>query len=421
MLFKLKNLIDKYGAAETARLLARCALQSAKAGLGPREGDRAAVDALLEEIRAGEYERLVLRRGSFGWHTPLFQRAQQLARAMSRRGCLVLYEASPAHEELRGAEKLGEGLWLVNLRARRLRREIENAAVGSGRPRWVMLASPEGAFKADLIKRYAAAGWGVIYDYIDAIRPEISGGGCVPRRTRALCEGAMKDRRVIVTTSSQALLDDARRRGRDALLVENGVDCAWFSSLGPCPEDARFRALLQKGKPILCYYGALASWLDYEALYSLAADGRFSLLLIGAKYDGSFDRELAGAENVVFLGPRPYETLKDYAGRCSVLLVPFRRGEVGDAASPVKLFEYMALGVPVVAGDTAECRRCQSVLIAADTGDYLRRVEEALALRSDEHYRKTEQAEACAADWLLRADVLCSALQEKEEERKNSR
>ena len=420
MFFKLKNLIDKYGAARALRLLARAARQSVLSRLGPRGEDRAAVDVLLEEIRAGEYERLVLRRGSFGWHTPLYQRAQQLARAIGQSGCLVLYEASPAHESLRGVEQLGQGLWLVNLRARRLRGAFARAAAASGRPRYVMLASPEERISPHVFERYAKAGWGVIYDYIDALRPEISGGGRVARRTRELYEHAMADTRVIVTASSLALLDDARKHGRDALLVENGVDCAHFAAPGSCPEDARFRDLLEKGRPILCYYGALARWLDYEALRTLAADGRFSLLLIGVKYDDSFERELAGAENLVFLGPRPYETLKDYAARCDVLLVPFRRGEVGDAASPVKLFEYMAIGVPVIAGDTAECRRYRSVLIASNAGDYPRRVEEALALRGNRRYRETERAEARAADWMRRAQTLCAALREREKESKRA-
>lgn len=414
MLEKLKNLVRKYGAGGTAALLCRYARGSAAMLFGPGKTGRGAVEELLGEIRAGGYERLVLRRGSFGWHTPLFQRAQQLARAMGRRGCLVLYEAAPPHESLRGAEKLGEGLWLADLRAPRLRRLIENAARESGRPRWLMLASTESRLSPRLPKRYAAAGWAVLYDYIDAISPEIGGGARVPRRTLALHKWAMAGRDVLVAASSLALLKDAQRKGKRAVLAENGVDCAFFSAPSPCPEDARFRALLREGRPVVCFYGALARWLDYEALRAVAADGRFVLLLIGVEYDDSFSRELAGRERVVFLGPRPYETLPGYASRCDVLLVPFRRSEVSDAASPVKLFEYMALGKPIVAGDSAECRRCPGVLIARDARDYVRCIERALALRCDGAYLETEREEARSADWLRRAEGLCGALREWE-------
>lgn len=414
MLEKLKNLLKKNGAAETARRLARFAYYAARMYRGPRRADRAAIEALLGEIRTGKHERLVLRRGSFGWHTPLFQRAQQLARAMGRRGCLVLYEAAPPHEGLRGVQKLGEGLWLVNLRSPRLRRLIERAAAESGRPRYLMLASPESRLSPRLPERYAKTGWTVLYDHIDAISPEIAGGECVPRRTLALYRWAMERKDVLVTASSLALRRDAAEQGKQAILVENGVDCAHFFAPAPPPEDARFRALLEEGRPIVGFYGALARWLDYAALRRLAADGRFTLLLIGVKYDDSFERELEGRENVVFLGAKPYASLPGYCSRCDVLLVPFRKGEVSDAASPVKLFEYMALGRPIVAGDAAECRRYRSVLIASAPEDYVRRVEQALALKDDAAYRETEKKEALAADWLRRSETLAAALRRRE-------
>ena len=420
LLRKTVGLLKKYGPARTAALAARFAVYTAEMRLGPGKKERAAVGTLLGEIRAADYERLVLRRGSFGWHTPLFQRAQQLARAMGRRGCLVLYEAAPPYDRLRGAEKLGEGLWLVDLRSPRLRRLVEAAAEQSGRPRYLMLASPESRFCPSLPERYLKSGWTVLYDYIDAISGEISGGGRVQRRTLALYRWAMQRESVLVAASALALLRDAAQKGKTAILVENGVDCAHFFAPSACPEDEPFRALLRAGRPIVCFFGALACWLDYEALRRIAADGRFSLLLIGISYDGSYDRELAGRERVLFLGPRPYAALPAYAARCDVLLVPFRPGEVGDAASPVKLFEYLALGKPIVAGNTAEFRRCRSALIASHAADYVRRIVEALALKNDGDYLRREREEALAADWLCRAETLSAVLREREKEKRGA-
>ena len=287
LLRKTVGLLKKYGPARTAALAARFAVYAVQMRLGPGKKERAAVGTLLGEIREADYERLVLRRGSFGWHTPLFQRAQQLARAMGRRGCLVLYEAAPPYDRLRGAEKLGEGLWLVDLRSPRLRRLVEAAAEQSGRPRYLMLASPESRFCPSLPERYLKSGWTVLYDYIDAISGEISGGGRVQRRTLALYRWAMQRENVLVAASALALLRDAAQMGKTAILVENGVDCAHFFAPSACPEDEPFRALLRAGRPIVCFFGALACWLDYEALRRIAADGRFSLLLIGISYDGA--------------------------------------------------------------------------------------------------------------------------------------
>lgn len=413
---KLKNLLDKYGAAGTLRLILQYLGAEASARRGPGKKEREACRALIRQIGAGEYERIVLRRGSFGWHTPLVQRAQQLARALAQEDCLVLYEAAPPHDRVNGALRLGGKLWLVNLRAKGLEEAIRRAARACGKPCWLLVASPEYRLDGKALKRYAAAGWRLLYDYIDALDAQISGGGRVPRKTLALYRFCMQNKNCRVVASSLALLREAEReKGKErCALVENGVDCAHFLSPGPCPDDPAFRALLRRGKPIVCFYGALAEWLDYAALRAIAADGRFSLLLIGAKYDGSFDRALAGCENVCFLGARPYDTLPDYAARCDVLLIPFRKGRVGDAASPVKLFEYFALQKPVAAGDTAECRRYRSVLIAKSAEDYPRTIERALRLGRDPAYLAEEKREALAADWACRARKLASFLRTAE-------
>jgi len=412
MLGKLKNLSDKYGAAGALRMIGQYLAAAASARLGPGKKEKEACRTLLRQLRAGEYERVILRRGSFGWRTALFQRAQQLSLALAEEGSLVLYEAAPPHDRVRGAERLGERLWLINLRAPSLAASIERAAEQSGKPCCLLVASPESRLAVKTVKRYAAAGWTVVYDYIDAIDASISGARRVPRQTLALYRYCMRDKGCRVVASSLALLRDAARtHGKEAcVLVENGVDCAHFFTSGPCPDDPAFRALLQKGMPIVCFYGALAGWLDYEALRAIAASGRFSLLLIGAKYDGSFDRELKSAENVCFLGPRPYAVLKDYASRCDVLLIPFQQGCVGDAASPVKLFEYFALQKPVVAGNTAECRRYPSVVIARSAADYLPALDRALALGRDAAYLAAEREQALSADWRRRAEKLAARL-----------
>lgn len=412
MLAKLKNLIEKYGIAGTIRLLGRYAADETLSRLGPGREEREACDALLRQLRAGEYERVILRRGSFGWHTPLVQRAQQLARALAESGCLVLYEAAPPHDRVRGAVRLGGRLWLVNLRAKGLAAAIEREAETGGRPRWLYVASPESRLDVKTVKHHEGRGWTVLYDYIDAIDPAIGGGKRVPRKTAALYRYAMGKRGCRVVASSLALLREAEsKKGKEGcVLVENGVDCGHFAVPGPCPTDDTFRELLRKGKPVVCFYGALASWLDYEALRTIAADGRFSLLLVGAKYDGSYDRELGERENVCFLGTRPYETLRDYAARCDVLLIPFQKGRVGDAASPVKLFEYFALQKPVVAGDTAECRRYPCVLIARRAQEYPHVIGRALTLGHDPAYLAAEEKEARTADWRRRAETLAARL-----------
>ena len=175
-----------------------------------------------------------------------------------------------------------------------------------------------------------------------------------------------------------------------------------------------FREILARGRPVLCYYGALAEWIDYELLRQLAASGRYSLVLIGVKYDASFDRELHGVEGLDYLGPRDYPVLKYYAKAADVLILPFQVNEVTRATSPVKLFEYMALRKPIVSTDIDECRACRSVLIGQTRTDFLRKLEQALTLRGDESYLSLLDAEARANDWSEKAGEVVKGLKKQE-------
>jgi len=56
--------------------------------------------------------------------------------------------------------------------------------------------------------------------------------------------------------------------------------------------------------------------------------------------------------------------LKYYLRRFDVATIPFQVNRVTNSTSPVKLFEYMAGGKPIVTTDMKECRKFQSVLIS---------------------------------------------------------
>lgn len=416
---RLKNVFIKYGVTDGLKLLALYAVRSAEAALCPDALFHSGrCRALVARILRGDHERVIVVRTSQGYNVPLFQRTQQLARALPRYGCLVLFEAAPHRERVRCAEEICRGLWLVNFRSRPFARMLDRAIEGTAVPRYLWLSSPERGVPVRTVRGYIARGYRLVYDYIDEISAQISASKTVPRETARLHDLAVRRGGAVILASSLALLRDAREKScAESVLAENGADCGYLSRPGPCPDDAVFRKVLSRRRPRLCYYGAIAAWLDYEALDVLARDGRFDVVMIGPRYDAADTRMLENRENVFFLGPRPYAQLKDYAARCDVLLIPFKQGALGDAASPVKLFEYMAIGRPVVAGDIAECRRYDSVLIARDARDYVRCAEFALRLGRSGRYLAREREEALAADWSVRARTVSDALRAGERAR----
>ena len=244
----------------------------------------------------------------------------------------------------------------------------------------------------------------------------ISGTARLPKNITDKFAYAMEHPSVTVVATAELLRRDVvkRRGGRNLILSTNGVDYDFFQQWAPYDFEPAFRDILNRGKPMICYYGALAAWLDYELIRELAESGKYSVVLFGVKYDGTFDRMLRGVPGVDYLGPRNYRVLKYYARKADVLLLPFLVNDITRSASPVKLFEYMALQKPIVSTDIDECRNYQSVLIGKDHTDFLRQIDRALLLGGDDGYLALIDAEARANDWSEKAKVIVDGLKGNE-------
>ena len=80
-----------------------------------------------------------------------------------------------------------------------------------------------------------------------------------------------------------------------------------------------------------------------------------------------------------FIGTVDYKTVLAYCNGFDVCLIPFRRGKFADTINPVKLYEYLALGKPVVSYYMRELERYKDILYLADDKEgFLTYVERAL-------------------------------------------
>ena len=370
----------------------------------------------IRQALSGDYGRVILWRSDFGFHVPLYQRPQHMARALARQGCLMLYEANPLTDRVSSLEALGKNLLLVNLRSPVFRRMLMSELDRVKKPKYLQLYSTDRDCSLREMKDYLRRGWRVLFEYVDALSPEISGSARLPKAVADKFLYAMTHPEVTVVATAECLRRDViqRRGARNLIVAGNGVDVDFFQHWDHYDFEPEFRAILARGKPIVCYYGALASWIDYELLQMIAGSGKYSLVLIGVKYDASYDQNMRGAKSVDFLGPRDYRVLKYYAKAADVLILPFLINEITRATSPVKLFEYMALQKPIVSTDIDECRRYKSVLIGSSHQEFMRQLDRAMELRRDENYLALLDSEARANDWSEKARAVVQGLKKQE-------
>jgi hypothetical protein len=285
-------------------------------------------------------------------------------------------------------------------------------------PPILMLLSLDNRVDLSCVARAKAWTSRIVYDHIDHLDPAIS-MMAIPTAHLEAHAALLSDESVLVVTSAQALFDEAAAMRRaNLLLAQNAVDRAHFEAPrtreGLVPEMA---AAIERGVPIAGYFGALASWFDYDLVLGLArARPEISVVLIGPDYDGSLRawRQRTGRlpDNLFLVPALPYDRLPVQSAWFDVALVPFLVNDITLATSPLKLYEYFAGGHPVVSTPLPECARHQAVLISDGVEAFAAAVDRGLALRHDEAYRALLAEEAKANDWCARAEAIMTAIKE---------
>lgn len=320
-------------------------------------------------------------------------------------------------DQIKTLQKQEDNLYLFNFNNSLLNRILMHELNHIKKPKYIQLYSTDWKLSRKNIENYKRHGLGFIYEYIDDISPDLAGMNELPQNIIEKYNYAMSNKDVYVVVTADVLKQDVlQHRGRERLVFSsNGVDNAFFQHFDEnYPFEEEFRRILALGKPVVCYYGALAKWFDYDLLKKIAATGRYSVVLFGIRYDDSFDRNIHGEENIYFLGARDYRFLKNYARCADVLMIPFQLNDITRATSPVKIFEYMALKKPIVTTDMNECRKYRSVMIGKTHEEFLDKLDKALLLRNDEAYLHLLEQEAQENDWSSKAAAIIDMLKKDE-------
>lgn len=235
---------------------------------------------------------------------------------------------------------------------------------------------------------------GVIYHCADDFASVSGFPSSLPALEEELCRRAD-----LVITTSATLCEERRGFNPNTHWVANGADIAHFSQpASPAPD------LASVDGPVVGFVGGLSEWVDIDLIARLARmRPTCTFALIGPVGAGVDVSALHGLPNVRLLGPRPYAILPSYLAAMDVALIPFKHSGVTYHADPIKAYEYLAAGLPVVATDLPALRRLDHVVHLARSDDaFAAAVDRALSERRDDALRSARQHEATRHSWAAR-------------------
>lgn len=216
-------------------------------------------------------------------------------------------------------------------------------------------------------------------------------------------EGRIVRRADLVIASSRILAADLKERfGVPAVQLPHGVDFAWFDARAREPEPADLASI---PRPRIGYIARLDERTDTDTLAGIAqARPDWSIVVIGDRafqspeHAAAFDA-LARLPNVHALGGRPRESIPAYTRGLDVCLLSYRTDNWGRFVQPIKAYEYLACGRPVVSTRIDAVADFDGLVrVADDVAGWVAEIEAGLA-ESGEAWIERRRAFARANTW----------------------
>ncbi len=282
----------------------------------------------------------------------LFQRPHQLMMRLASRGHPVYFRESG---QLPGTKlkNVLPNLWVCRDFNQIPKQDLENALYFVYLPVWASQIEPSE-------KKF------IIYDCVDDF-PEFS-----------LTEDQMFKLADLVICSSGRLMIKHFDKHSRMLFIPNGADINTFrpkTDSGSVPD-------LPGGdsEAVVGFAGAMYhEWVDIDLIYHIARSRpQWKVVVIGHTYTWDFTE---APPNLIHIERQPVEKLAKYLHAFDVGLIPFLNNQISQYSDPIKLYEYMASGLPVVSSSLPFVRNLRPPLIYSynNKEECLEAIEQALA------------------------------------------
>ena len=312
------------------------------------------------------------------------QRPQQLAEAISKLGHLVLYGTrNNVSDEVAISKKINSNFYLVNSDL------FVSLAEFLPKKRTVYFCIwPTNHAQLEYISADK-----IIYDFVDdlsLLEP--------PLEELEKLHSRMLRKASQIFVSSPTLFATLPTKFRSkAMLLPNAVSREFIRELKAPKRLPRELERKFDDKKVIGYYGAIESWMDFSILRKILKDLKGVQVVLIGPVNKTVRKNIISLEkfkNFVHVDRIDQVALIPFLQRFDVCVIPFKVNKITDAISPVKLYEYLAAGKPVISTKMEACEEIDLVRVAVSKPDFVRLVSEAIHENSSlEEKERQEYAE----------------------------
>lgn len=192
-------------------------------------------------------------------------------------------------------------------------------------------------------------------DAYKIIKPKLNVYYCIDELIKpySLKHGRLNEDKItknadLVINTSDALFNNRKTNNPNCFKVYNACDCQFFMQTAK-NTNGESKCLDNIPRPIVGYYGCVERRIDFDMLYEVFSDHpEWSLVMVGPVEQQYIPEKFRRLENVVMPGRKPYEEIPVILNQFDVALIPYKQDQVSQTIFPMKLYEYMSSGKPIV-------------------------------------------------------------------------
>lgn len=186
----------------------------------------------------------------------------------------------------------------------------------------------------------------ICYDYIDDLDVFINGNQKIKDEVHFKHNNLINKSDYIFVTADK-LEDEIRAKypSKKIFRASNGVDVDFFLQ----NKTKSVAKINNADRKTVGYVGAIFDWIDVELIFKTAKLlPMYDFILIGPVSNNNKSFIAAKPANVFFIGKKKYDEVPSYIEKFNVTIIPFKLSSISESTDPIKLYEYFAMGKPVV-------------------------------------------------------------------------
>jgi glycosyltransferase involved in cell wall biosynthesis len=217
---------------------------------------------------------------------------------------------------------------------------------------------------------------GVIYECVDEFR---AAKGFIRSSVIGEMEEALLKKVDLCIVTQETLFPRRSALCANTFVVPNGADTDLFSRIAT-DSSASPQIMDRIPNPRLGFVGHIQYWVDLKLIRYLAnRRPSWNFVLIGPVHPMADRSQIHGVPNIHLLGRQPQSEVPRLLKSVDICLNVYKADDVASHASPLKLYEYLAAGKPIVSTDMPEARKFQEfVSVAGSYEQFLEKCDQML-------------------------------------------